>query len=155
MAQKVAREAFKFLIALVFIIVLLGILGEMMFHASWIFDGVYYLSTGWAFYPIETASDVKMNWSAVATAGVAVVLFGTGLHLFIKWLYHSRNQTSNKPAWRLRNSLNATLLIVFLFVAGLSTVGLVHQLTWLATTEEALLDRNSFNFSVPEPQTQP
>lgn len=151
MANEVMRNLRNFLIALAGVFVVLVVLGDLMFMAPWLLYGVYSLATGWLFFPLEVASQVTIDVSAIALAAIALVLFTIGLHVFLRWLWNARQQTDAQYRWRFRSSIRVVTLIVFSFVAGMSTVGLVHQITWMATTDQPLLKKVGFFEFVTEP----
>lgn len=140
MPGEIKREVGRFLIALAGIVVVLFVLLFIMFVSPWVFDGASSLFTGWVYFPLRVASEVTVDWGSVSTAGVLFVLFICGVHCCARWLYDSDPSLDGKRHWRVGSTLRIVALIVFSFVAGMSTVGIVHQITWLATTEETLLE---------------
>ena len=154
MAKEIQREVVNFLKALAAIVILLFLLSFILMIKPWLFTSAGVLLTGWFFFLLQVIPEVTIDWASVATAGVAIVLFTLVLHVFLKWLMNSTRQATDKPTWRLQGSLRVVVLIVFSFVAGLSTVGIVHQITWLSTTDKELLERD-FWFQPVRPPVSP
>lgn len=150
MAKEIRREAVSFLKGAMLVLLVLFVLLCILASAPWILTGTRIVLTGWVNYPLRIASDVTIDWTAVATAAVALVLFTVGLHLFLKWFCNSNLQARRERDWRMQSTMQVVMLIVFAFVAGMSTVGIAHQISWLATTDEELLLRPSMpTFEVP------
>ena len=102
------------------------------------------MGLGWIWYLARTLPQVNVAWPGVATAGICLVLFLGGSHLFLGWLYQGIRSFSSEAAaqsqrkwnWRWTGSLAA--VIVLMFVAGMSVTGIAHQVGWLLTSKEAL-----------------
>lgn len=152
MANEVVRNIRNFLVALAGMIVVLGVLVALMAQGLWMLESVYFLATGWVFLPLEIATQVTIDPSAIAMAAVALALFTTGLHVFLKWLWNARQKPDSQCLWRFRSSLRVVVLILLSFVAGMSSVGIVHQITWMATTDQALLEKTGLFQFVPVPE---
>jgi prepilin-type processing-associated H-X9-DG protein len=91
----------------------------------------YHLATGWATYASSTLPRVTVRWGAVASLVVYLLIFISGAHLFMRWLYR---ESSRGQAWRVRWTLCGTAIVLLLFVAGMAAVGVSHQTAWLATS---------------------
>lgn len=99
---------------------------------------------GWVWYLIRVVPQVGVAWDGVLTAAVCLVLFLAGSHAVLAWLYEHLGSEAEKgdPAprrWKPRWTAALGLLIVLMFVAGLSTAGIVHQAGWLLTSPEPLV----------------
>jgi hypothetical protein len=88
---------------------------------------------------------LTVNWNGVLTATVCLALIYTGLHAFLRWLVAAM-QAPSIPAeqsprtWRWRWTSALLGVVVLMFVAGLSFIGIVHQLAWLATAKQPHLE---------------
>src|SRR5690606_40203690 len=92
------------------------------------FDVAWRLASGWVTYPLKVAGDIRIEWSSVIVAVVATALFTGGLHLTLtRW----------RP-WKLRQTVGIVFALLFAFLAGTSLIGIAHQLTWLATSDQPL-----------------
>lgn len=113
------------------------------------------LGTGWAAFLGRTLSRVTVNWSGVATIALCAALLLFGGHRFAVWLSSAWAAPSPSAApaetpassatdaglrgvraWPLRRTALLLAIVVLMFVAGISFIGLVHQTAWLATTPE-------------------
>jgi Na+-transporting methylmalonyl-CoA/oxaloacetate decarboxylase gamma subunit len=155
MMTKEMRRAINLLTGFAVVVLVLFLLLFLLMVAPWLLNSAGVLFTGWVSFPLQIIPQMTIDWPSVATAGVAIVLFTLLLHVFLKWLMNSTRQATDKPAWRLRGSLRVVVLIVFSFVAGLSTVGIVHQITWMSTTDEKLLERDFWFQQVRPPASNP
>lgn len=105
------------------------------------------LGTGWLAFLVRTAARVTVNWSGVATIALCVALLLFGGHRFAVWL-SSAAPPDNASAsadlarvtrrWPLRRTALLLAIVLVMFVAGISFIGLVHQTAWLATTPEPM-----------------
>jgi hypothetical protein len=77
---------------------------------------------------------VSVNGAGALTAAVCLVALAVGLHRFLTWLVGP-----GRP-WRWRWTLSGLGLVVLMFVAGISAVGLTHQTAWLLTSPEPLAE---------------
>lgn len=100
---------------------------------------------GWLKFIGTVLPDVQVRWDGVAMAGVAFVLFVAVAHYLASWLYrefHRNNSDESAPrSWRLRWTLSFSVVLILLFVAGISLVGVTHQAVWLANDSEPMRER--------------
>ncbi len=103
---------------------------------------------GWVLYLLRVVPHVGVAWDGVITAAVCLVLFLTGSHAVLAWLYghlggdvEKGDPTSRR--WKLRWTAALGMLIILMFVAGLSAAGIVHQVGWLLTSREPLVQSDS------------
>ena len=103
------------------------------------------LTLGWVWYLARTIPEVQIARSGVATAAICLILLVVGLQYFLSWLYREfRKPGSDHPAralrWKWRWTLSLVGGVILLFAAGIATVGVTHQLGWLITSNEPLVD---------------
>lgn len=114
------------------------------------------LVAGWLFFLGRTFSRATVNWSGVATIALCGALLLVSGHRFAVWLnaaMHAQTPPAEDGAeagkqsrlavsgrWPLRRTALLLTIVVLMFVAGISFIGLVHQIGWLATTPEPLAD---------------
>jgi prepilin-type processing-associated H-X9-DG protein len=132
------------------LIVVLAILGGLMFCCApfgfWPAELVVFLAIGWIPFLGRVGPEIEPDWGAVALGCIALAVFAVGLHALLRWFYAAlpaknitpESATPQLAPWRLRWTLSAVALIVMLFVAGISMVGITHQFAWMATAEEPL-----------------
>jgi prepilin-type processing-associated H-X9-DG protein len=106
------------------------------------------LGFGWVWYLARVLPQVGVAWGGVITAALCLALFLAGLHTFLVWLYDQVGAAADPgdPAvrrWRPRWTLALGVLLVLIFVAGLSAAGIAHQVGWLLTSEEPLVQSDS------------
>jgi hypothetical protein len=99
----------------------------------------FYLVAGWAFFLVRVLPQITVNANGVLTGVVALLAFVAGLHLFARWLY-AASPDAPPRRWQLQWTLGLTALVVVMFATGIATVGCFHQIGWLATSPQALLD---------------
>lgn len=113
-----------------------------------------HLVTGWLEFLRQSVACVRINWWAVATIALCAALIMLGGHRFAVWLSSAwasqapstdpptANEVSRTPQnWPLRRTALLFAIVVLMFVAGVSFIGLVHQTAWLATSPEPLSRR--------------
>jgi prepilin-type processing-associated H-X9-DG protein len=108
------------------------------------FEFAFYLLFGWMRYLYRVVPNVRVDRSAAVSAVVCLALLTFGLHRFSSWLYRQMGSSIETdravaPRWHARWTvwlIGGTLLM---FVAGLATVGITHQVAWLLLTSEKLV----------------
>ena len=138
------------------LVVVLVILGGLMFCCApfgfWPAELVVYLAIGWIPFLGRVGPQIEPDWGTVAIGCIALAVFAFGLHFFLRWLYAAlpaktaaaASPASQSATWRFRWTVSAVAIIVMLFVAGISMVGITHELAWMATAEEPLV-RSGFS----------
>ena len=131
--------------------------------AFWILGGIgilgppiemlFFLIAGWMFFLKRTLPLVHFNWGDLSLAGTAVILFIVGTHAFLRSILSQRPQSEAVPNldrlvdlrwhWSFGRTLALTFTVLLAFAAGTSMVGIVHQLTWMATSKEPLVGYGS------------
>lgn len=96
---------------------------------------------GWASFMARVLPQVRVYWPTIIMGVTAFALFTVGLHWF---LVQFRMPASSKdeyasPRWKFRWTAAAAAMVVVAFAAGISLVGVVHQVGWLANAKEPLL----------------
>jgi len=106
---------------------------------------------GWISYLSRVGPQIRPDWAAVGMGVGALALFAVGLHWFLAWFYAAANaaKTSSSEAasfgqspgagWLMRWTLSVVVIVVMMFVAGISMVGITHQVVWLANSKEPML----------------
>jgi hypothetical protein len=99
------------------------------------FQFLFLLAAGWIMFLGRAAPVMTIDWPSVGIAALAIVLFFGGSHA----LLGSPWRGAGKGAWPLKRSLAATVLVATTFVAGLSMVGLAHQVVWMFSDGEPII----------------
>jgi hypothetical protein len=133
-------RAIEIVVVTLILCVLLGCLG-------WIapFDVVFQVVAGWALFLVRVLPQVRIDWPSTLTAAVCLAVLAVGLHLFLRWLYTQVQRTrltkgDPVPRWQPRWTAMILALVVLMFVAGISAVGITHQTTWLLRAREPLTE---------------
>ena len=94
------------------------------------------LALGWLPYLFRTLPEVSIAGPDFAFAVACLAMLGVGGHHFLRWLYCARRSRDDPggevPRWRPRWTGSLVALLVLLFAANIATVGIVHQLGWIA-----------------------
>ena len=106
-------------------------------------DAAFQLVFGWVLFLLRVAPQITIDVSATVTALVCLVILTVGLHLFLRWLYGTIQRANAHEAsasrWRTRWTGMLLALMVSMFLAGISAVGVSHQVVWLFTSRESIL----------------
>jgi len=108
------------------------------------------LAFGWVHFLWRVVPDVKTDTAGAATGVIALALLVVGLHGFLRWLHAGIGALRSEPVgmdtlsesvavWRLRWTTSLVIIVLMIFVAGISMVGIAHQLAWLANSPEPLV----------------
>lgn len=93
------------------------------------------LFTGWVNYLVRVVPRTGFTWDGVLTGVVCLVLLIFGLHGFLRWLHGEIcRQDGRTGDWRFRWTASIVALVVLMFASGIATVGIVHQTTWLLSS---------------------
>jgi prepilin-type processing-associated H-X9-DG protein len=105
-------------------------------------DVLINLVLGWVFFIVRIATEVHPGWAGIATALICLIGFTAGLHAFLRWLSRERGAVygSTSAPWKWQWTRSAVAVIVLMFVAGLSTVGVSHHAGWLLVSNEPLIN---------------
>ncbi len=128
------RRAFSrpgVLVAILIMFVLLECMGLV-----WIFDLFLHVTFGWIFFLGRSFQQTSFSPGAFATAVVCGLGFIFGLHFFIR---HKAGRFASF-CWNWKQSLIVSTATVLMFVAGISIVGVTHQISWLATSPEPIVE---------------
>jgi prepilin-type processing-associated H-X9-DG protein len=119
-------------------------------------DFIFALVAGWILYLVRVVPQITWNWSGLLTALACLAALAFGLQSFLRWLYKQLQVKSGNEAlrdWSWSWTLRILGLVVLMFVAGISAVGVTHQTAWLVTSPGPLLDRGSFRQAVNRTQS--
>jgi len=127
MLGRVARWVLYFLLFFCFALFSGGI---------WLLAVPVLLAFGWLPYLVRTLPEVSIAGPALLFAAVCLATLGLGGHHCLQWLYRawrSGDDRSDEAArWQPRWTGSLLALLVLLFTANIATVGVVHQLGWIA-----------------------
>jgi hypothetical protein len=132
-----------------FVAIILAVGALLLLACMGLFAPIEFLAVitiGWIWYLARTLPVIQVAWAGVATGALCLTLVAIGSHYFLAWIYpHVRwpgeGYESGVIRWKWRWTGSFVAGIVLLFVAGLATVGVTHQLGWLLTSREPLFVR--------------
>jgi hypothetical protein len=120
--------------------VLAAVFGLMFINCTgqlWLLQMPYLLVTGWVGFLRRVLPEVTLGWSAIAETVAVGAVLGVGTHLFLRWVW--RHLRHEKAVWPVRWSASVVALLVLLFGAAMATVGIGHQVGWLASRRTSLV----------------
>src|SRR5262245_28939197 len=135
--ERTSRNIYRTL--LVGVPVAIGLVVLLSGFVPWPLALLFYLTVGWGFFLVRVAPQVSFNIGSVLTGVLAVVLFAVFLHLALGWLYGpagSRTADGSPRMWRRRWTAGIASLILLAFASGISALGVIHQVGWLATAPD-------------------
>jgi len=130
------------LIELLVIIGIIGVLISLCGGASFVLQFAFTLAAGWIFYLIRVVPQLSLNWSGFLTSLICLTAITFGLQWFLSWFYKQTQAKSGNPTprdWSWSWTLKILAVVVLMFVAGISAIGVTHQTAWLVTSAEPLL----------------
>ncbi len=95
----------------------------------------FVLLFGWILFIPDVIGGCSVEPAALVAGSVAAILFFTVAHFLLRSLYR-RTQADNaliRP-WRLRWTLAASAIAIFLFAAGISLLVIIHETGWFLTS---------------------
>ncbi len=127
------------MVSLLLATALLLILGCMGFVLP--LELLAYLFFGWIVYLYRVVPQVTVNASGVATAAVCLILLAVGVQAFFSWIHEQMRTAKQRdeiaissPRWRWRWTGSLLGVLLLMFVAGMATTGIAHQVGWLIST---------------------
>jgi hypothetical protein len=112
---------------------------------SWPGDMLFNLAFGWIFYLRRVLPQVRISISGVATAAVCLGALALGLQWYLRWFAGQMPRgdagaASIASTWPIRRTGVIIGLLILMFVAGISAVGISHQIAWLLTSPEPVIE---------------
>jgi len=107
------------------------------------FQFVGWLVIGWIAFMIDVFPKMTMDWAVLGTGIVCLAGLGIGLHYLCTW-FNGQILRAKYPGqipekgWQLRWTLGLLAVVILMFIAGITSVGLTHQSVWLANSSEPL-----------------
>jgi hypothetical protein len=107
----------------------------------WLIQVPWMLVAGWSAFIGRVLPEVTFRWGAIAETVAVAGMLGVGTHLFLRRLWRQlRPETAEASPWQVRWSVSLVALLVLLFSATMATVGIGHQVGWLASGRTRLLE---------------
>lgn len=147
--MRLVLRILKVLFYLALTLVVLFVLGTAVPVAL---QAVFLLCFGWLVFLLENLGQAQVNPAMFAAAGISLVLVYALGHSFLGWLYAGNGSgedtdgeetetgaETEAPGWHHRWTAAGLGVILMLFVAGIGTIGLVHQTIWFALTDPVVV----------------
>jgi hypothetical protein len=105
------------------------------------FSAVWYLATGWIYFLVRKLPQTEANPEAILTGLVALFLLGLAVHLLMhRFFDRAAEGEVAARSWRFRWTAAFIVTVVVLFTAGIATIGITHQTTWMLTSGEKIVE---------------
>lgn len=132
------------------IVVLIFVAFSILFFAAngalFLLEASWLLVTGWWSFLQSTLPAVRPDIPAIVTATLALGLLIGGLHISGRRVLAAcdfSDITAQPRIWRFRWTIAIGSSVLLLFTAGISMVGVVHQVAWLVFSNQPLLNQPS------------
>ena len=108
---------------------------------------------GWIGFLQRTLPHVTLRRDGLLTFALGLVGVTLVAHGLLRWISQQIQSRRPQPhiAWRVRSTVMLVGMVVALFVAGISMIGVTHQTAWLATSNDPLFGRHVYNRFVDHP----
>jgi prepilin-type processing-associated H-X9-DG protein len=96
---------------------------------------------GWIGYLAYVLPRIRLNYGTLWSTVVLVVLLGLGSHNLCGWIYRAMADGVGEAGprrWRARWTLGLLAAVLVSFAAGTSAVAVVHQVTYLSRSGQAI-----------------
>jgi len=110
-----------------------------LFSTFFILQIPWHLASGWISFLIANAPKMKVSGSSLVSAAILLSLLLIGLQLFLSRVAAN----TNLRQWHWRWTFSVLGMVVLMFAAGISAVGMIHQLGWMLTGPDRIL-KNAF-----------
>lgn len=127
--QPAGRRTWRLLGGAVIAFILAGLAPMALWEA------VIAVVAGWIPFLRRTVPRMTFDWPQIWLTVAALAVFVAGLHRFLRWLARD-GAAAAASGWRLRWTAAVATIVLFMFVAGTSMVGIAHQAAWLARSDE-------------------
>ncbi|MCE9668073.1 hypothetical protein LY474_09635 [Myxococcus stipitatus] len=121
-------------IPLALLLLFIGLIFLSVMGLEWTVQAAFFLLVGWIPFLADVVSQVTVRWNLVFEALLVAGALVAGTHLFIRrfWPRFHAAPEAVTP-WPLRWSLSLVAMLVLLFLATMSTMGIAHHVGWLAS----------------------
>jgi prepilin-type processing-associated H-X9-DG protein len=96
---------------------------------------------GWIYFVLRVFPEVRPAWPGIVLSllcALAVLALG---HWLARWLWRESMAGSSAAPWRMRWTTSGLMLVLLLFASGIAASGVVHQVGWLASSEDSMFTR--------------
>lgn len=132
---------------------ILVILGVFIANSSLDLEIAHGLFLGWVIFIAREAPRLTISWEGILTAAVCLPLLAGSLHGLLKWFVNHRPRPAGHEAevgrWRFRWTAGILGLVLAMLVAGISMLGIAHQVFWIASSPERFKKYQNSIFDLP------
>ncbi len=102
------------------------------------------LLVGWFRFCERTLAAIEWNWTLMVFWSICFLLIGIGLNRFLKWFSGFVAEKRGKSfIWPTRWTWCGLVTVGIFFAVGMSVGGVLHQLGWMAGSEEPMVVERS------------
>jgi hypothetical protein len=98
------------------------------------------LLLGWVDFLQRTLPKVSINWAGIGMVTVCSLLILAALHSFCGWL--ARACFAKQAGWRWSSTFAIYGMLWTVFLTAMSVTGVVHQVAWLAASDQPWMVRS-------------
>jgi hypothetical protein len=110
-------------------------------------DALVALATGWYRFLERTLPRMTWNWDLLGMGLICTALILGGVHWFLSWLHRQRSSAfgngGDSSSWAWRHTWCGATIVGLAFFIGSAVVGTVHQIGWLASSPEPIVEAKS------------
>jgi hypothetical protein len=118
---------------LIELLVVFALISILLANGFFALDVLWQVGFGWALFLGRVLPRMSLDVTGTLIALGCLAGLAVGLHLFLGWLY-AQAKGAGGPRWRPRWTGMIVGLVVLMFAAGLSVVGVAHQAAWMANS---------------------
>lgn len=115
------------------VIVFVGIMILLMAGLAFLLQIAFNILFGWIHFIINNLENIQISLANIGYFLLLQITFFFTLHYIARWL--------SKSKWHYANTAKIQGLILGLFVLGVASIGITHQLYWIGTETRPLLKR--------------
>ncbi len=99
---------------------------------------------GWIGYLSRVLPEVTIRWDGIAIFVGGLAMSAIVAHFLLNGFFRELKALIpiNQLRWRFRWTIVLLGSVILMFTAGISMVGITHQVTWLLTAKEPIFGRN-------------
>jgi hypothetical protein len=104
---------------------------------------------GWAAFCVRTGARIQWNFELIATSLVCTVVSLTLAHWLLRGFARSVSRSRGKAwAWHWKWTWCGAGVVGVAFFVGMAVVGIVHQVAWIRSSPEPLLERKGRGWEI-------
>lgn len=128
-------------------VIVLVVIGVLFVLSTPFFRVLWVLLVGWMSFLSRTVPRITWNADLIGMAVLCTAAILGGTHWFLTWLCFQRNvipeDADEETPWRWRRTWCVVAALGLTFFIGSSMVGAVHQIGWLMSSHEPMIEPKS------------